>query len=299
MLDKLLNDFKEKMVAEDFSNNSIKNYISDIKNFYKWYMEIDSTQNLKNITHYHLNAYKDYLIHNQRKKVSSINRAIQGLRNFFQFITSSKYLKNNPVSKIKFLRQMKITQPQALTKSDIHKLLSVTSHSSHGTQKRNYAIVQILLQTGIRVGELVNLETRDLTMYDRSGELRVINAKGGKERTIFLNTYARKALRCYFEEKDLEDRKVVFLSKQNKKMTVRAVQKVIDNLSKKAGIKAMSPHTLRHTFATNYLRSNPECLVELSTLLGHESLDTTSIYTIASKERLASTIENAGNYINE
>ena len=67
MLDKLLNDFKEKMVAEDFSNNSIKNYISDIKNFYKWYMEIDSTQNLKNITHYHLNAYKDYLIHNEKK----------------------------------------------------------------------------------------------------------------------------------------------------------------------------------------------------------------------------------------
>ena len=82
-------------------------------------------------------------------------------------------------------------------------------------------------------------------------------------------------------------------------MTVRAVQKVISNLSKKAGIEEMSPHTLRHTFAINYLRSNPECLVELSTLLGHESLDTTSIYTTASKERLANTVENAGQYINE
>jgi integrase/recombinase XerC len=299
MLDKLLTDFKEKMITEDFSENSIKNYISDIRVFHKWYIEVDISQNLKNITYYHLNAYKDYLIHNKRRKVSSINRTIQSLRNFFQFLISKKFIKDNPSAKIRFLRRIKRTQPQALTKSDIHKLLSVTSHSSHGTQKRNYAIVQILLQTGIRVGELVNLEVRDLTLYDRSGELRIVNAKGGKERIVSLNNYARKALRNYIEENDLDERKIIFISKQNKKMTVRAVQKVIDNLSSKAGIENMSPHTLRHTFAVNYLRSNPECLVELSAILGHESLDTTSIYTIASKERLASTIEKAGDYINE
>jgi len=145
----------------------------------------------------------------------------------------------------------------------------------------------------------VNLEVRDLTLYDRSGELRIVNAKGGKERIVSLNNYARRALRNYLEDKDLDERKIIFISKQNKKMTVRAVQKVIDNLSSKAGIENMSPHTLRHTFAVNYLRSNPECLVELSAILGHESLDTTSIYTVASKERLASTIEKAGDYINE
>lgn len=299
MLDKLLIAFKEKMIAEDFSENSIKNYISDIRVFYKWYIEIDITQNLKNITYYHFNSYKDYLIHNKRSKPSSINRAIQSLRSFFQFLISIKFLNNNPSAKIKFLRRVKRIQPKSLTKSDIHKLLSVTSHSAHGTQKRNYAIVQILLQTGIRVGELVNLEIRDLTLYDRSGELRIVNAKGGKERVIFLNSYARRALRNYFEDKDVTERQSIFISKQNKKMTVRAVQKVIDNLSGKAGIKNMSPHTLRHTFAINYLRSNPECLVELSAILGHESLDTTSIYTIASKERLAKTIETTGNYINE
>ena len=299
MLDKLLTEFKEKMIAEDFSENSIKNYISDIRVFYKWYIEVDISQNLKNITYYHLNSYKDYLIHNKRRKVSSINRTIQSLRNFFQFLINKKFIKDNPSARIRFLRRIKRTQPQALTKSDIHKLLSVTSHSSHGTQKRNYAIVQILLQTGIRVGELVNLEVRDLTLYDRSGELRIVNAKGGKERIVSLNNYARRALRNYLEDKDLDERKIIFISKQNKKMTVRAVQKVIDNLSSKAGIENMSPHTLRHTFAVNYLRSNPECLVELSAILGHESLDTTSIYTVASKERLASTIEKAGDYINE
>lgn len=300
MLDKLLNNFKEKMIAEDISDNTLKNYVSDIKIFYRWYREIDFSENIEKVTHYHLTAYKDYLIHNQRKRASSINRNIQSLRNFFRFLTVQKSIKKNPAEKVKFLRRIKRTQPKALTKNDIHKLLSVTSHSSHGTKQRNYAIIQLLLQTGIRVGEIVNLEIRDLTLYDRSGEIRVVNAKGGKERTIPLNSSARKALRNYLEGRNLEEGGgAVFFSKQNKKMTVRAVQKVINSLAGKSGIQNMSPHTLRHTFAINYLRSNPECLVELSALLGHESLDTTSIYTTASKERLANTVENAGQYINE
>ncbi len=192
MLGKLLNDFKEKMIAEDTSDNTIKNYVSDIKIFYKWYQEIGFLENIDKITHYHLNTYKDYLIHNQRKKASSINRNIQSLKKFFQFMADKKLIKENPSEKIKFLKQTKRTKPKALTKNDIHKLLSVTSHSSHGTKKRNYAIIQLLLQTGIRVGELVNLEIRDLTLHDRSGEIRIINAKGGKERTIPLNSSARK-----------------------------------------------------------------------------------------------------------
>jgi integrase/recombinase XerC len=299
MLEKLLNDFKEKMIADDISANTIKNYISDIRNFYKWYQEVDFTQNIKKVTFYHLQAYKDYLIHNQRKKTASINRNIQSLRKFFQMLTEQKYFKKNPVEKIRFLKRAKRTKPRALTKKDIHRLLSVTSHSAHGTQKRNYAIIQLMLQTGVRVGELVDLEIRDLKLYDRSGEIRIVDAKGGKERTLPLNNYARKALRNYLNEKNIVEREIVFLSKQNKKMTVRAVQKLVSNLGKKAGIENMSPHILRHSFAINYLRSNPECLVELSMLLGHESLDTTSIYTVASKERITKTVENAGNYINE
>jgi site-specific recombinase XerD len=279
VIKKILEKFKKEMISEDISENTIKNYLSDIRTFCKWHQEIDSSENLKKVTHYHLNAYKDYLIHNKRKKASSINRNIQSLKNFFQFMLSQKHIKNNPSEKIKFLKKTKRVQPRALTKKDVHKLLSVTSHSSHGTQKRNYAIVQLLLQTGIRVSELVNLEIRDITLYDRSGESRIVNAKGEKERTVPLNNYARRALRNYLEEQNAEKRKEVFLSKQNKRMTARAVQLIMNNLGKKAGIENVTPHTLRHTFAINYLRSNPDCLVELSTLLGHESLDTTSIYS--------------------
>lgn len=137
----------------------------------------------------------------------------------------------------------------------------------------------------MRVSELIGLEFRDLEIYDRSGQVRIVHAKGGKERTVPLNNTARRALSNYFGKRELEGKDIVFLSKRNKKLTARAVQKLVSNLSRKANIKMnVSPHTLRHTFAINYLRANPECLVELSILLGHESLDTTSIYTIASRE---------------
>lgn len=298
-MNKILEKFKEGMLSEDISDNSIRNYISDIRGFNKWYQEIDFSEDLNKMTFYHLNAYKDHMIGNKRKKTSSINRSIQSLKNFCQFLIKRKLIKTNPAEKIRFLKSTKRMQPQALSKQHIHKLLSVTSHSSHGTQKRNYAIIQIILQTGIRVSELTNLELRDLKIYDRSGEIRIINAKGGKERTIPLNNIARRALKSYLGKRLMDSKSIAFLSKRNQKLTARAVQKVISNLGKKANIGEISPHILRHTFAINYLRSNPQCLVELSGLLGHESLDTTSIYTVASKERLASTIEKAGVYVNE
>jgi len=298
-MNEILEKFKEEMISEDISYNSIRNYISDIRGFNKWYQEIDFSEDLNKMTFYHLNAYKDHMIGNKRKKTSSINRSIQSLKNFCQFLIKRKLIKTNPAEKIRFLKSTKRMQPQALSKQYIHKLLSVTSHSLHGMQKRNYAIIQIILQTGIRVSELTNLELRDLKIYDRSGEIRIVNAKGGKERTIPLNNIARRALKSYLGKRLMDSNSIAFLSKRDQKLTTRAVQKVISNLGKKANIGEISPHILRHTFAINYLRSNPECLVELSALLGHESLDTTSIYTVASKERLASTIEKAGVHVNE
>lgn len=296
-----LEKFKKEMVSADVSFNTIKNYIADVKNFYNWYHELNHSNEIDKITFYHLNAYKDYMLHNKRKKSSSINRNIQSLKNFFQFLTKQKILKSTPAAKIRFLRKARAVQPQALRKQEIHKLLSVTSHSSHGTRKRNYAIVQIILQTGIRVSELVGLEFRDLEIYKRSGQIRIVNGKGGKERIVPLNNSVRRALSNYLENRELKKEGFVFLSKRNQRLTSRAVQQMITNLARKANIEnaKVTPHVLRHTFAINYLKSNPECLVELSTLLGHESLDTTSIYTVASKERLADTVEKTGIYINE
>lgn len=297
----LLHDFEKNLRKKDLSVHTVKNYLSDITQFLLWFQSLDSNLDLKHLNLQHISAYKDHLCHKKRQKTASVNRSLQSLKNFFRFLVAKKFLKHDPTENIKFLKKVKSTQPQALNKSEIHKLLSATAHSSHGTQKRNYALVQIFLQTGMRLSEALDLELRDLELFQRSGSIRIVHGKGGKERTVPLNKTARRALRSYLETRHAVVSESVFLSKQRKKMTARTVQKLITKLADMAGIHRIhvTPHVLRHSFALNYLRANPDCLVELSVLLGHDSLDTTSIYTTPSKDRLLDTVESSGNSLYE
>jgi integrase/recombinase XerC len=137
-------------------------------------------------------------------------------------------------------------------------LLRAAGQTRHGLARRNYALVTVLAETGLRVSELCGLRRDDLELRERSGQLRVRQGKGRKERVLPLNSNARRALRVY-----LADR----LSS--------------NELGQRAHIRrlAVTPHLMRHTFAVRYLKRNPGRLLELAALLGHDSLDTTAIYT--------------------
>jgi site-specific recombinase XerD len=157
-------------------------------------------------------------------------------------------------------------------------------------------LCQLLLQTGMRLGEVAALQVKDLDLRDRSGAVRVREGKGLKEREIPLNLTARRALSDYLNARgSVEPEAWVFESKRKTPLSARGVQKVIHDLAAKAGIKRIrvSAHTLRHTFAGNYLKTNPGKLVELAALLGHESLDTTAIYLRPSEQDLASDLERS------
>ena len=151
-----------------------------------------------------------------------------------------------------------------------------------------------MLQAGLRVGEVAALRRADITLRDRAGAVRVRHGKGLKEREIPLNATARRALRQLLAP-DLAVRPEdpVFRSTRNEPMPVRSIQNAITSLVRRAGLKrsGISAHSLRHTFALAWLRQHPGQLVELAQLLGHESLDTTVIYTRASSEDLARGIE--------
>ncbi|WP_425361605.1 tyrosine-type recombinase/integrase [Candidatus Tisiphia endosymbiont of Ceraclea dissimilis] len=293
----LIVEFKNYLIKQEMSINTIRNYLADIVNFSKWYKIYYSDQVIADeITSYHLQSFKSHSVNTKRLKTSSINRRIQSLKRFFQFLSNKKTIKKDPTLKTKFIRRTKSAKPNALNKSEVHALLSIAGRSSHGTHKRNYAIIQLILQTGLRVSEVINLQWQDIVLGERSGQVRVVDGKGHKERIIPLNSSARKAVSSYLEfREDLKETSPIFLSKRNQVPTARAIQKIIVSLANKANINRIkvTPHTLRHTFATNYLRTNPGCLVELSNLLGHESLDTTAIYTKSSQEHLAGTLEKS------
>ena len=294
-MQKLITNFKNYLTQQDMSYNTIRNYICDIHNFHVWYDKTYAEDDFTKTDVQQLDFYRDYLVHSKRSPVTTVNRKIQALRRFFGYLLEIGGMKQNPVSKVRFLKKVRNICPKTLSKQEIHSLLSIASRAKHNTGKRNYAIIQLILQTGLRVGEVVNLEMRDLCLYERTGSVRVVDGKGGKEREVPLGINIRKALSSYLKDREIENDRPVFLTKQGGKMTSRSIQLMINNSALKAKITRIkvTPHVLRHTFATNYLRQNPNCLVELSDLMGHDSIDTTAIYTKASAERLASTIEKS------
>jgi site-specific recombinase XerD len=182
----------------------------------------------------------------------------------------------------------------------VHGLLRAAGESSHGLARRNYALVQLMLQTGLRVGEVAALRRRDVVLRERAGTVRVRNGKGLKEREVPLNATARRALRQLLEQEPAAPSEAtaapseaaVFRSGQSTTMPVRSIQNAVAALVRRPASSApTSPPTVRHTFALAWLRQHPGQLVELAQLLGHESLDTTAVYTRASAADLARGVE--------
>ena len=280
---------------EDLSEATIHGYSFDIAAFCKWVSEIRKTEiGVKDIDSIDIQSYRQHLIKKSRKNSASVNRRIQSLKRFFKWVTQTGVIVENPCEDIRFIRRGSSTQPQSLSKNEVNTLLRISGKSHHGLSARNYALLQIMLQAGLRIGEVVNLQIRDLVIYDRGGSIRVVEGKGHKERLVPINSALRRALKQLLkprEEAGSED--PVFLSKRGGKLTIRAAQKVVDGIVRKAKLnkKKVSPHTLRHTFASHYLQSNPGQLVALADLLGHESLDTTAIYTKPSEDELSESIE--------
>jgi integrase/recombinase XerC len=196
---------------------------------------------------------------------------------------------------LRFLQLGQRLRPPALTEAEVQALLRAAGQTGHGLAKRNYALVTLFLESGLRVSEVCPLRLGDLNLRDRSGRVRVPEGKGRKEREIPLNSSARRALRLYLANREhAQPEDYVFLSERGgKPLALRTVEATLAKLGQRARIRRLpvTPHLLRHTFAQRYLRHNPGKLVELATLLGHESLDTTALYTRPTAEQLAASLE--------
>jgi site-specific recombinase XerD len=294
----LLNAFKEMLEKQDLSESSITSYIQGVNVFTTWALDFYQQEvSLLEIIANDLRAYREYVTKILRRKPATINHHIQVLKRFYSWAAQIKLIPDNPASAIHFVKRSTTTKPNALNKDEIHALLRAAGLSTHGLAVRNYAIVQLLLQSGLRVGELNNLLVKDVVIRERSGCVNIVDGKGRKHREIPLNSIARRALTNYLEIRNSsEPNDVLFTTKRGDQGTIRALQALISGLAKRANITRINvtAHTLRHTFATQFLQANPGCLVELGMLMGHESIDTTAIYTKASKEKLAEHIERSG-----
>jgi integrase/recombinase XerC len=225
-----------------------------------------------------------------------VKRRLEGVKRLLRWAHRAGLIIEDITVSMRPVRFSRAAGPAGLATAEVQSLLRAAGESGHGNNHRNYALVQILLQAGLRVEELTLLCVGDVTARERVGVVCVRHAKGSKQREVPLNATARRAIRRYLESRgSVLPQEPLFCVAGGRAMSVRTVQHTITELARRAPIVrlAVSPHTLRHTFALTYMQKNPGRLAELSALLGHESLDATAIYLRPSLEELAATLERS------
>ena len=277
--DHLLRSFLDSLYIEKgLSKNTVSSYKNDISSFSSW-CDKEQLDRLK-ITDLNLNNYISNLF-SIGLKSSSINRKISSIKHFYLFLLKKKVIKNSPADEITTPKQEKYL-PTSMSEDEVESLLG-SPKSSIKIERRDKAMIEILYATGMRISELVNLKLTDID-FNRS-VLKVFG-KGSKERLVPYGEKASEALRIYLEDRKKLDSKDVFLSNRGTRITRGAFWQRIKIYIKRENLKlSISPHTLRHAFATHLLNRGAD-LRSVQILLGHSDLSTTQIYTHIAKKRL-------------
>ena len=269
--------FLEKLKYEyNYSDLTINGYDYEITKFLDYLN--DNHLDYKKINIDMIRNYLKYLDSLKYKK-NSISKNLSSLRSFYKFLTEEKVILNNPFKNISNPKKDK-KLPDFLNYEEINKLFDCADTTTP-LGLRNRCILEILYDTGIRVSELVNLKINDIE-FDK----KIINilGKGKKERIVYYGDYLQEVLDKYINDsrKYLLNNKLseyLILNNNGSKITTRGVEYIIDKMVNEAAIKhKISPHVLRHTFATHMLNGGAD-IKSIQQLLGHESLSTTGIYT--------------------
>ena len=276
--------FNFLIIEKGLSKNTVKAYETDIKGFIKW-MNKNNKQSLLNIKETSVNQYISYLF-SLKLKSSSVNRKISSLKSFYLYLLKKKLIRHSPFSEVISPKQEKYL-PASMSESEVEKLLN-SPDASKEIEQRDKAMIEMLYATGMRISELVNLKITDI---DMNRSVIKVMGKGSKERLIPFGESASEALFNYLKIRKDSSSKEVFISNRGKKITRVAFWQRIKVYLLRENLKiSISPHTLRHAFATHLLNRGAD-LRSVQLLLGHSDLSTTQIYTHIAKQRLGDVLK--------
>ena len=241
--------------------------------------------NKKDTTNVTRKDVKKFLEMNREKSDTTRAHYLTVLKTFYKYLNLKKMISYNPMSSIKYPKKEKLL-PKFIQYNEMEELLNVSKNGKFGD--RNNLIIELLYDTGVRVSELVNIKISDIDFDNK--KIRIMG-KGSYERFAFYGENGDIALKKYIDGLriqllDNKNSDFLILNKDGGKITPRGVAKIIDSLIKNTSIKLkISPHTLRHTFATHLLDNGCD-LRSVQELLGHKNINTTEIYTHVTSERL-------------
>lgn len=260
----------------NYSDYTIKNYQLDLTDFFKY---VDKSNiDFLSIENIHVRGYLKYL-DTCNLKNTTISRRISALRTFYNYLLEKGFVKSNIFLNVKNPKLEK-KLPNYLNYTEIEELLaSIDTRTDEGLERR--LLIEMFYSTGCRVGEMVNVKISDIDFYNKT--IKVMG-KGSKERIVYYGDYASKYLEDYLKNKDKKG--YLFTNKRGEKLTIEEVEYIVRDIMKHISIKThVTPHTLRHTFATHLLNNGAD-IRTVQELLGHANLSTTGIYTHVSSDRL-------------
>ncbi len=266
-----------------YSKHTILNYKDDILEYLD-FLKLEELE-YENIVYEDLRYYLVYLKDKKKNSNSSIDRKISALRGFYKYLVNLKILEVNPFDIVSGPKKEK-KLPRYFEYNELEELFNSVDVSSV-IGRRDRLILELLYATGVRVSEMVEIKVSDIDISNRN--INIIG-KGNKERIVKFGEYCLDAINDYldngYNKLNINNINYLFLNSRGSKLTDRGVRYILDNLIKKTSLnKKISPHMLRHSFATHLLNNGAD-LLTVQKLLGHESIKATQVYTHVSTDRL-------------
>ena len=277
----VINFLKYLKIEKNYSNFTIINYGKDLKIFLQFLKE-NNIENYDKIEYKTIRKFLEYL-YDEKYEKKTIARHISSLRSLFKYLLKENKIKNNPmilISNPKLDKKL----PKYLYYDQIEQILSIPDKNTP-LGMRDLTLLELLYSTGVRVSELINIKIEDINFDDKS--IRILG-KGNKERIVLYSKVLKEYLNDYLKIRSTfnPNHNYLFINKFGNKLTDRGGRVIIDNILKKGMVSFhISPHMIRHTFATHLLDNGADlkCVQEL---LGHKNLSSTQVYTHVSDEHL-------------
>lgn len=271
------------------SEHTIRAYWHAMQHFMQWYEKMyASTFDPALVMPRDIRDWKGYQQSTEGAKPSTVNQRLVAVSRFFRYARQQNLCQENPAEEIEHLRPAQ-HPPKALKDIEVRRLLrGARAHS------RDYALLELMIGTGLRVGEVMALRVGDLDMNERSGKVIVRQGKRDDYREVPLTADVRSALRHYLNNvhPDRENKQApLWIGTHGGLKHRSSILRLLNKYAEQVDLPHLNPHLLRHTFATRYLAANRDDLRGLAKLLGHRSLDTVMIYTEPDFDDLAERME--------
>ena len=295
----------------DYAVATVKRYCGAVRQFLTWYEKQERQPiELADLTPIAMMGYRQAI--QQDRSTATTNLHVAALRAWGSWLADQRLLAADPAERLKSVGHVRADAPVSLSDKELNALLRAARASRYGN--RNYAICQLLLQTGMRLGECQALRWQDIEYNERKGCVLIRAGKGNKARAVPLNGSARAALAdhasrqlgCSADAKEVaktwaglsqeQKQQPLWLSQKGKKLSTSAIGRMFAALVTDCAARGLmpvdtTPHWLRHSFAHRYLEQHPGDLIGLARILGHVSLETTRVYLRLTADDLAQRME--------